>query len=196
VLTVCSQYNNTENCAATNRGSACWIIRILCQHTWPKRWLISVNKASHCDVTNSEHPATMTTIRNYSIYSAKIYFSSVLITSRFRVLILGKLFVNNIYALFICKSQDKMIMTSFSLFYCSKCRALGTSSCSLNISDGSRIQHGAKLGSDGSSDDWWLLDGGRLTHILLDTHQKWGTLVTLLLISIYSIFGLMWFATS
>ena len=52
-----------------------------------------------------------------------------------------------------------------------------------------------KLGSDGSSDDWWLLDGGRSTHILLDTHLKWGTLLTLLCTSIYSIFGLMRFAT-
>ena len=137
----------------------------------------------------------MTTIRHCSINSAKIYFSSVLITSRFRVLILGKLFANNIYALFICKIQDKRIITSFSLLHCSKCQALGTSSCSVNFSDWSKHQHGAKLGSDGSSDDWWLLDGFRLTHILLDTHLKWGTLLTLLCISIYSIFGLMWFAT-
>jgi len=156
---------------------------------------MNVNMASYCDVINSEHPATMTTIRHCSINSAKIYFSSVLITSRFRVLIRGKLFADNIYALFICKSQDKMIMTSFSLCHCSKCQALGTSSCSLNFSDCCRHQHGAKLGSDGSSDDCWLLDGGRLTHILLDTHLKWGTLLTLLCISIYSIFGLMWFAT-
>ena len=111
----------------------------------------------------------MTTIRHCSINSAKIYFSSVLITSRFRVLILGKLFANNIYALFICKIQDKRIITSFSLLHCSKCQALGTSSCSVNFSDWSKHQHGAKLGSDGSSDDCWLL-----THILLDTHLKWG----------------------
>jgi len=137
----------------------------------------------------------MTTIRHCSINSAKLYFSSVLITSQFRVLILGKWFAINIYALFICKSQDQMILTSFSLFHSSKCQALGTSSYSLNFSHCSKHQHGTKLDSNGSSDDWCLLDGGRLTHILLDTHQKWGTLLTLLCISIYSIFGLMWFAT-
>jgi len=64
--------------------------------------------------------------------------------------------------LFICKSQDKMIITSFSLFCCSECQALGTSSCSVNFSDCSKHQHGAKRSSDRSSDDCWLLDGGRL----------------------------------
>ena len=121
----------------------------------------------------------MTTICHCSINSAKIYFSSVLIISRFRVLILRKLFANNIHALLICKSQDKMIMTSFSLFHCSKCQTLGTSSCSLNFSDGRKHQHEAKLGSDGSSDDWRISCWTRI----------WSEVKM-----IYSIFALMWFA--
>ena len=127
---------------------------------------------------------------------------------------LRKLFTNKIYTLFICKIWWKWPLQAF-VFYCKECRILGfhvvrstlllqptphiasnkkqaAETCFITANNALAK---VKLDSDGSSDDWWLLDGCPLTHILLDTHLKWGTLLTLLCISIYSIFGLMWFAT-
>jgi len=35
---------------------------ILCQQTYPKRWLGNTNMTSNCDLTNSAHQMQMTTI--------------------------------------------------------------------------------------------------------------------------------------
>jgi len=47
--------------------SVCRIVCTLCQQTLPKLWFANVNVTSHCGVTNSLYPVTMTVIRHCSI---------------------------------------------------------------------------------------------------------------------------------
>jgi len=64
------------------KESACMMM-CLCQKTSPKRWIWNVNLTSQCDVTNSAHPVTMTSIRHcyYCFYAEGCRFDS-----RFRLL--------------------------------------------------------------------------------------------------------------
>jgi len=81
---------------------------MLCQQTSPNRWIGNMNLTSLCEVTNSAHPATMTTMRHW------IWNSDVDCKGICNIIILLIVYLSESFFCFICGSScfayDKLVI--------------------------------------------------------------------------------------